>query len=221
VAERGGRDAERGGPVAERGGRDAEREIDWDALASLYDRQLGLERRALHAALDLAAPAPEDVLLDVGTGTGAVLRALAARPGRPRRALGVDPSAAMLARVGPLPEGWELVRADGARLPLDDASVDVALAAYVLHVAAAPEALLAELARALRPGGRLVVVTPRRSGALAHAGAALAARFPRRLGGLRPLDPRPALTAAGFALVAARATGRGYPSLVVLARAAR
>jgi len=177
-------------------------------------------------ALELAAPGPEDRLLDVGTGTGAVLRALAQLPSRPRRAHGVDPSAGMLARVGPLPDGWDVLQADAARLPLADASVDVAVAAYVLHVAAQPDEILAELRRVLRPGARLVVVTPavpRRGLArrLALGGAWLAARFPGTLGGLRPLDPRPALSRAGFSLVRARRTGSGYPSLVVLAHAPR
>jgi SAM-dependent methyltransferase len=197
----------------------------WDALAPRYDLQLGLERQALAAALAFAAPAPHDLLLDVGTGTGALLRALAARPARPRRAIGVDASDPMLARVGPLPEGWDLCRADVTRLPLDDGGVDVVVASYLLHLLA-PDALtaaLAEARRVLRPGGRLVTVTPvlpTPSGARVAWGLAarLAEAHPRWLGGLRPLDPRPALVAAGFALVRARRLRAGYPSLCVLAR---
>jgi ubiquinone/menaquinone biosynthesis C-methylase UbiE len=197
----------------------------WDALAPRYDLQLGLERQALAAALAFAAPAPEDLLLDLGTGTGALLRELAARPVRPRRAIGVDASAPMLARAGRLPKGWELRRTDVTRLPLGDGGVDVVVASYLLHLLSPDEltGALAEARRVLRPGGRLVTVTPTLpTPSLARIAWGLAARAsegrPGGLGGLRPLDPRPALVAAGFALLRARRLRAGYPSLCVLAR---
>ena len=160
----------------------------------------------------MAAPTPETTLLDAGTGTGAVLRALATRAGRPRHVVGVDSSAAMLARVPPLPEGWHLQRADVAALPFDDASFDTATAVYLLHVLepATRAAALAELRRVLRPGGRLVTVTsalPRRA-LLRPLWAAL-----------RPLDPRPELVEAGFRLERARTVRAGYYSLCVRAQA--
>jgi ubiquinone/menaquinone biosynthesis C-methylase UbiE len=192
----------------------------WDeGVARLYDLQRRLERAALRAALDLTAPGPGDALLDVGTGTGALLAELAARPGAPRSVVGTDASAAMLARVGPLPEGWRVARGDAARLPLADGAVDVATAAYLLHVLdpGARAAALAELRRVLRPGGRLACVTPLLPGLARAAGDALATRLPRALGGLRSLDPRAELAAAGFALLRARTVRRGYPSLCVLA----
>jgi len=198
---------------------------DWDELSAIYDRQLWLERRAVEAALDLARPRAGDVLLDAGTGTGAVLRALAARGDRPGAAVGVDASAAMLARVPRLPAGWRLRCAELEALPFEDASFDVALAAYVLHVLSAPAraAALGELRRVLRPGGRLVTVTPvlpRRALSrpvwLALAGLARAA--PRRFCGLRPLDPRPELLGAGFRLERARTVRGGYYSLCLAAR---
>ncbi len=199
---------------------------NWDALAAIYERQLFLERRAVEVALDLAQAGPDDVLLDAGTGTGAVLRALADRPVRPRTAIGVDASARMLERVPPLPAGWRVQRADLRELPAADRSVDVAIASYVLHVLepGARRAVLAELRRVLRPGGRLITVTvwvPRRP-RLLPLGAALetlARIAPQRLGGLKPFDPRPGLLDAGFSLTGARATMLGYPSLCVAARA--
>lgn len=49
---------------------------------------------------------------------------------------------------------------DAARLPLEDDSVDVALSSLVLHVLADPAAAAAELARIVRPGGRVVASAP-------------------------------------------------------------
>jgi len=198
--------------------------VDWDALAGLYDRQLLLERRAVQTALDLAAAGPADVLLDAGTGTGAVLRALAARKARPPTAVGVDASARMLERVPALPAGWRVERADLRALPAEDASFDVAIASYVLHVLEAGDrrAVLAELARVLRPGGRLIAVTvhvPARPRLRPVRSALEALARIDRLGGLRPLDPRPDLVEAGFALAGARNAMLGYPSLCVAARA--
>ena len=198
---------------------------DWDRLSRIYDRQLWLERRAIQAALELARPTRETALLDAGTGTGAVLRTLATRADPPRRVVGVDSSEAMLARVGPLPEGWRLVRADVTALPFDDESFDIATAVYVLHVLApgARAAALGELRRVLRPGGRLVTVTPGLpSRALSRpfwwALGELAGLMPSRFCGLRLLDPRPELVEAGFGLECARTVRRGYYSLCVRAQ---
>jgi ubiquinone/menaquinone biosynthesis C-methylase UbiE len=200
---------------------------DWDRLSGIYDRQLWLERRAIQTALELARPARETALLDAGTGTGALLRALAIRPDPPRHVVGVDSSEAMLARVGPLPEGWRLVRADVAALPFDDESFDTATAIYLLHVLApgARAAALGELRRVLRPGGRLVTVTlvlPSRalSRPFWWALGELARSMPSRFCGMRPLDPRPELLRAGFRIERARTVRRGYYSLCVSAQPA-
>lgn len=198
----------------------ADREA-WDRAARGYARQERLERRAIAAALDLAAVAADELLLDVATGTGLVLRELARRAVRPARAIGIDRSPGMLACVGRLPEGWRVQQGDALALPLADDAADVAVAAYLLHLLAPRErsTVLAELRRVLRPGGRLVVVTmftARPTGTALLAGLARAA--PRTLGGLRPLDPRPGLAAAGWKVERAAALRGGYPSLVVRAR---
>lgn len=198
--------------------------MDWDALAHRYDAQLWLERRPLQTAVKLARPSRDDRLLDVGTGTGAVLKSLARRADRPRRATGVDSSAAMLAHVGPLPAGWETVVADVAALPLEPASFDVAVAAYLLHVldAHARMPALLEIHRVLRPAGVVVTVTPAlplRAGHPLHR--LIVGRLERQSGpsrGLLPLDPRPLLATAGFEVEATRRVWLGYPSMCVRAR---
>lgn len=197
----------------------------WDRLSGRYDRQLWLERRPVRAALELIAPGQQERLLDVGTGTGEVLRQLARRERPPREAVGVDPSEAMLALVPPLPPGWTVREGDARDLPFADERFDVAVVSYVLQVLPAADvaAALAELWRVLRPEGRLVTVTPyvpSRGAArpVAIALDRLARRHPARFGGMRALDPQPQLERAGFALVRVRCSLRGYPSLCVLAR---
>lgn len=155
-----------------------------------------------------------------------MLRRLAARPVRPREAIGVDSAAGMLARVGRLPDGWSAVRGDARRVPLPDGWADVVTCSYLLHLLApaARAEVLAEARRLLapHPSARLVAVTvwsPR--AAVRGALAGLAAALPAARGGLRPLDPTADLGRAGFSpthrVVLAR---HGYPSLVLAAKPA-
>jgi len=129
------------------------------ALSRRYDRQLWLERSAVAIAMCLLAPAPHERLLDVGTGTGEVLRQLARRSIVPREVTGIDASEAMLARVGPLHRGWLLRVGDVRALDLPDASFDVLISSYLLQLLAPVElpAALGELRRVrrrTRPTGR-------------------------------------------------------------------
>ena len=154
-----------------------------------------------------------------------ILRELALRSTRPLYAVGVDTSTAMLARVPELPSGWSVCEGDVLALPFAADEFEVAVASYILHVL--PEGVLAsalaELARVLRPGGRLVTVTPLvpSRGPLRALGAAcdVVSRWaPATFGGLHSLDPRRDLERAGFALLRSRTLLRGYPSLCVLAQ---
>lgn len=199
--------------------------MEWSRLAAFYNWQLWLERAALAAAVALAGPNADDDLLDVGTGTGGFLRELARHPGRPRKVIGVDPSAGMLARVPALPRGWAIETADARRLPFADGAFDIVTAAYVLHVvdAAARREIICECRRVLRPGGHLVTVTPTtprtRVARLLYAPLAAAARSSvGPAAGFRPLDPRPELERAMFTIAATTYVRRGYPSLCLRAR---
>ena len=209
--------------------------VDTDALLSttgwaspltarFYDRQLTLERSALGAAVDLAAPDRDELVLDLATGTGALLRRLAQRADRPRRAIGIDASRAMLSRARPLPDGWELINGDARRLSLDDASVDVVTCAYLLHLLDrdARRAVLGEISRVVSPRGRVVVVTLGIPGGL--IGRSLLAPMQRELcrglgqgSGWCALDPEPELAAVGLAVRRRRVCTRGYTSVCLLA----
>ena len=198
--------------------------VDWDRLASGYDWQLPLERAALAAAVDLADAREDDVLLDVGTGTGGLLHALAHRAQRPRKAIGIDVSATMLDEVGPLPEGWSAETADARCLRFEDGTFSVVTAAYLLHVVddAGRDRIIREVRRVLAPGGRFVVVTPARPRTrLARMLYAPLAAAGDSEGGprsaFRPLDPRAELETAGFTVADARHVRRGYPSICVAA----
>jgi ubiquinone/menaquinone biosynthesis C-methylase UbiE len=197
----------------------------WDRLARVYDWQLSLERRAIDAAIELAAPRPEDHLLDVATGTGAVLRTLARRTPRPVVAIGLDRSEGMLERIPPLPPGWGLERGNATKLPFTAEEFDIVIASYLLHLldTASLERALGEMRRVLKPGGRVVTVTPMAPRSLLAAPyrmivAALGLISGSSLG-LRPMDPRRDFARCGLVPVRARYVRGGYPSLCVLAQA--
>ncbi len=146
----------------------------FDAIAPRYDllnRVLsgGIDRRWRRRAIESLRLTGREVLLDVCTGTADVaLEARTAARDRGRasaaRVLGVDFAAAMLRH------GWDkvraageqgrigLVRGDATQLPVQDASMDAATIAFGIRNVQQPELACGELARALRPGGRLAIL---------------------------------------------------------------
>ena len=106
--------------------------------------------------LDLADGAR---LLEIGCGTGAIARVLAAWPGV-GEVLGVDPSPILLTRAHELSEGianLSFEQGDGRRLTLPDAVFDAVVLHRVLSHVPEPDAILAEAHRVMRKGGQLVV----------------------------------------------------------------
>ena len=100
---------------------------------------------------------PEAVVADLGCGTGHLTQAVAPFV---RQVIAVDGSAAMLraarARLGELPN-VEIRRGDLETLPIADGIADLACMVMVLPYLAEPALALGEAARALRPGGRLLL----------------------------------------------------------------
>jgi demethylmenaquinone methyltransferase / 2-methoxy-6-polyprenyl-1,4-benzoquinol methylase len=114
-------------------------------------------RRAMVAAVGAG---PEQRVLDVAAGTGLVSRALVERYGC--RVVALDQSAPMLARAGAklaadpaLAERIELVEGQAEALPFGDAEFDHLTFTYLLRYVDDPAATLRELARVVRPGGRV------------------------------------------------------------------
>jgi SAM-dependent methyltransferase len=201
----------------------------WDRLAGRYARQERLELRAVDALVRLAAPGPRDRLVDLGSGTGLVLRRMAAAGVRPASAVAVDGSPGMLA-AGAWPPWVTPLQADARAVGLPDGCADVVTCAYVLQLHDAPgrREILAQARRLLAGGGRLVVLTPwcdrfTPGGRVLHAAmAGLARRAPGRWGGLAPVDPAPDLDAAGLVVTRRAVLPRGgYPSLVLVASSRR
>jgi arsenite methyltransferase len=131
----------------------------------LYDNAQAITRRFIsawqHPVEWLNIP-PGGIGLDVGSGPGSVTASLAHAAGPDGLALGVDISEPMLARAVRAEAGPQVgfLRADAQRLPLRDQTVDAVVSIAVLQLIPDPAAALSEMARVLRPGGRLAVMVP-------------------------------------------------------------
>lgn len=139
----------------------------FDDRAPTYDASV-MHRDLAYAVADFAALDGVRVVLDVATGTGLVLRAIAARYPHVRL-IGVDISAGMLEVArDELPCG-NFVEGRAEQLPVRDGTIDLVTCVTAMHLMADPGLVFAEIARAMAPRGRLVLATFRpptgRSGA--------------------------------------------------------
>jgi arsenite methyltransferase len=112
-----------------------------------------------HAIAPLAAGLS---VLDVGSGAGTDLLLAARHVGPSGRAIGIDMTAEMRerARAGARQcdlRHVEVLEGDATHLPVEDASIDVVISNGVLNLVPEKERAFAEIARVLRPGGRLQI----------------------------------------------------------------
>ena len=129
---------------------------DWDEIRSLHIAESEVEAAVARAL----GGRPVGRLVDIGTGTGRMLELFG---GGAERALGVDRSPEMLrlawVKLGEAGlAGAELRQGDMYALPLAAGSADTVILHQVLHYAQQPAAAVAEAARLLAPGGRLLIV---------------------------------------------------------------
>jgi arsenite methyltransferase len=146
---------ELGRPVAERLGYPSEwlDAVPPDALASFA---------GVGHMLDLAAIEPGDTVLDLGSGSGTDAFVAAHLTGPTGRVIGVDMTAAQLAKARRLRDGsgLEHVRFVEGLIeapPVDAESVDVVISNGVVNLALDKDAAFGAAAQALRPGGRLAI----------------------------------------------------------------
>lgn len=139
----------------------------FDARAAGYDTSVlgqSLHRPVQEAAMQVAAalvPEPRTIL-DVGCGTGSLLRMLSARfPGA--LLCGVDPAERMIAVAIASMAGnprVRLIRAPAERLPFPDSVFDLVVSTDSFHHWANQSAGVRDISRVLTPGGCLVLADP-------------------------------------------------------------
>jgi demethylmenaquinone methyltransferase/2-methoxy-6-polyprenyl-1,4-benzoquinol methylase len=138
----------------------------FDRIAGLYDRMNSVMTAGLHhswrrRAVDLAAVGPGDRVLDVATGTGDLALELALRVAPGGSVVGADFSEKMLELARAKAGGGELVRFEAANalaLPYPDDSFDAATVGFGARNFSDLRLGLSEMARVVRPGGRVVVL---------------------------------------------------------------
>ena len=136
----------------------------FDHIAPVYDTWAGGQHGRVAARLvDLAAPAKDEQVLDVGTGTGLVAHLVAPRVS-PGLVIGIDLSANMLsiARAARA-KNTQFVGMAAEHLVFRPATFDLVTMGEALAYLADPTTALEEAHRVLRPGGRLAVSCQRRS----------------------------------------------------------
>lgn len=130
--------------------------MDWSV--GEYELTAAQLRPAAKILVDLAAPKPGELVVDVGCGTGnaALLAAVAGA-----KVIGVDPAARLLevARGRAAGEGVDVafVEGTGEAIPLDDGVADVVISAFGVMFSPDVPSAVAELDRVTAPGGRILV----------------------------------------------------------------
>ncbi len=204
----------------------------YDFLSRFYGPLGGpLERKPRLMGLALAAIEPNDRVLEVAVGPGLTFLEILKRVAPGNVVHGVDLSLKMLERTRRRVRaaGYtnaNLREADARHLPFDDASFDVLYNSYMLDLISLEDmtVVLAEFARVLRPGGRLVLVNLSKATAGERTWSeklymSLPARWvPYLLGGCRPVLMETLAKEAGFADVRREFVAHIIPSGIVTGR---
>jgi demethylmenaquinone methyltransferase/2-methoxy-6-polyprenyl-1,4-benzoquinol methylase len=141
----------------------------FDSVANRYDlmndlMSLGIHRIWKRIAIEMAAVAPGQRVLDLAAGTGDLTAALARRAGASGSVIAADINAAMLeiGRNRLIDRGIAgtvaYAQADAERLPFADDSFDVVTMAFGLRNVTNKAAALRSILRVLKPGGKLLVL---------------------------------------------------------------
>jgi SAM-dependent methyltransferase len=134
----------------------------WNRISDIYLHEI--DRRfapVVEAVIARAVLAPGEDILDLGTGTGAVAQLAAALVGPSGHVVGVDISPEMLALAKQRADALglsnvSLLEGNAEGIPADNDAFDAVLASLSLMYVIDRDAAAREIARVLRPGGRLV-----------------------------------------------------------------
>jgi arsenite methyltransferase len=156
--------------------------------------------------LDLAAIAPGETVLDLGSGSGTDSFLAALATGNDGRVIGVDMTAAQLAKSRDLAAEHDFGQAEFRegyieRPPVDDASVHCVISNGVINLSPDKRAVFAAAARALRSGGRLALADIVTAQQLPEGVTCDASLWAACIGGAMQRDEyREAIEAAGFTI---------------------
>jgi len=197
-------------------------------FARIYDVwAAATESRARARTLELAAIRDGDRVLEIAVGTGGTFTEVLRRNPHGENA-GVDLTPEMLARARVKAERtgvpFQLAVGDARALDFPDHHFDLVLNAYMFDLLPESEfaAVLGEMRRVLRPGGRLVLTNMARGRRLRHRLYEAVYRVrPSLMGGCRGVTLRPHLEAAGFAVTHEEYLSQlGFPTEIVIATTA-
>lgn len=183
---------------------------EWDSLRALHIPEEQVEG----ALLEMVGPSQVSSYLDLGTGTGRILELVAPRAAR---AVGIDLNGEMLTLARARIERASLAhaqvrRGDLFQLPYADHSFDLITVHQVLHYLEDPSAAVAEAARVLKPGGKVVIAD-----FAPHAIEFLRDEHQHRRLGFADKEVAQWCKAAGLSLAATRALPpRGESGLTVM-----
>jgi ubiquinone/menaquinone biosynthesis C-methylase UbiE len=184
----------------------------YDLWSKIYDKVAGpLENGPRRRALELARIQPEDRVLEVGVGTGAIYLEILKHVNKQHIVCGIDVSLHMLKKAQRLAKSHSLRNAGLSQalawdLPFRDGIFDIVYSSYLMDLLALdviPE-VLGEFRRVLRPGGLLVLVnlsknSPSRLSCLERLYLLLPASWvPYILGSCRPVFMEEIVRTQGF-----------------------
>jgi SAM-dependent methyltransferase len=121
-------------------------------VPALFDQFVG-------PILDAVDPGAGDRLLDIGTGTGVIARAALRRVGAAGSVVAVDPNDGMLAVAARLAPELDIRPGAAENLPIGDDEIDCVTCQFALMFFQDRSRAIREIARVIRPGGRVAVAT--------------------------------------------------------------
>ncbi len=134
----------------------------WNSPAGRYNEISRSIADAIDHAVERLQPRPDEHILDLATGTGWCSRVIAQRFAGVK-VIGTDIADRMLDYARSVAEKQTLAieyrQADAEQLPFADGAFDAVISTFGVMFATQPEAAAAELARVVRPGGRVVLAT--------------------------------------------------------------